>query len=57
MLSPMKDRDKGYWSFWDEDIVVFESVNDGIVAFWRHAMTKDIVVFEMQKMAIVVFEM
>ena len=47
MSSPMKHKDKRHWSLWDEDIVVFESVNEGIVAFWKHAMTEDIVVFEM----------
>ena len=42
-------------SFLDEDINVFESVNDGIVAYWRHAMNEDIFVFEMQMKVIVAF--
>ena len=49
-------RTKDIWIFWDEDIDGFESVNDDIVTFWRHAMTEDIVVFEMWMMVIVAFE-
>ena len=52
----MKHRDTRYWSFWDKDVVIFKSVNDGIVAFWRHPMTEDIVVLEMQMMVTVAFE-
>jgi len=47
MSNPMKHKDKRHWSLWDEDIVIFKGVNEGTVAFWKHEMTEDIVIFEM----------
>jgi len=52
----MKHRDKRYGSFWDERHCRLRNANDGHCRLWRHAMTEDIVIFEMQIMVIVAFE-